>query len=36
MLHFGLATARRGWVEPQHVINTWEPKRLLRWLKQRD
>ncbi len=36
MLHFGLATARRGWVEPQHVINAWEPKRLLGWLKQRD
>jgi DNA polymerase (family X) len=35
LLHFGIATARRGWVEPQHVINTWETKRLLGWLKAR-
>jgi DNA polymerase (family 10) len=36
MLHFGVATARRGWVEAQHVINTWAPKRLLGWLKERN
>ncbi|MCC7130431.1 MAG: DNA polymerase/3'-5' exonuclease PolX [Anaerolineae bacterium] len=35
MLHFGLATARRGWVEPASVINTWAPERLLNWLKTR-
>jgi DNA polymerase (family 10) len=32
---FGVATARRGWVEPQHVINTWEPDRLVEWLRSR-
>ena len=35
LLQFGIATARRGWVEPQHVINTWEADRLLTWLKDR-
>jgi DNA polymerase (family X) len=34
LIEFGLATARRGWVEAQHVINTWEPERLLEWLKR--
>lgn len=36
MLHFGIATARRGWVEPDNVINTWKPEKLLRWLKSRN
>jgi DNA polymerase (family X) len=35
LLMFGVATARRGWVEPQHVINTWRTDRLLEWLKGR-
>ena len=35
LLHFGVATARRGWVEPQHVLNTWEPEALVAWLKAR-
>ena len=35
LLQFGIATARRGWVEPQHVINTWETDHLLAWLKAR-
>lgn len=36
LLQFGIATARRGWVEPQHVINTWDTQRLLNWLKSRE
>jgi DNA polymerase (family 10) len=32
---FGIATARRAWVEPQHVINTWQPDALLAWLGSR-
>lgn len=36
MLHFGVATARRGWVEAKHVINTWEKERLLDWLHSRN
>ena len=35
LLFFGVATARRGWVEPGSVINTWEPSRLLEWLHSR-
>ncbi len=35
LMHFGIATARRGWVEAKHVINTWEPDRLLDWLRNR-
>lgn len=32
---FGVATARRGWVEAKDVINAWEPERLLEWLRTR-
>ena len=35
LLHFGVATARRAWVEPQHVLNAWPTDRLLSWLKAR-
>lgn len=34
-MHFGVSTARRGWVEGEDVINTWSPTRLLKWLKSR-
>ncbi len=32
---FGAAIARRGWVPLDQVINTWEPERLLAWLRNR-
>ena len=32
---FGAAIARRGWVPPDQVINTWDPDRLLTWLRKR-
>ncbi|HEX6303795.1 MAG TPA: DNA polymerase/3'-5' exonuclease PolX [Anaerolineales bacterium] len=35
LMHFGVATARRGWVEAENVINTWKSARLLAWLKDR-
>jgi len=35
LVDFGIATARRGWVEPENVINTWEEERLIKWLKGR-
>jgi len=35
LIRFGVATARRGWVGPQHVINTWDSGRLIDWLKDR-
>ncbi len=34
-LHFGVATARRGWAEAAQVINTWPTADLLAWLHQR-
>ncbi len=33
LLHFGVSTARRGWVTADDVINCWETDRLLGWLK---
>jgi DNA polymerase (family 10) len=33
--HFGVATARRGWIEPKNVINCWDDKRLLKWLGEK-
>lgn len=35
LMHFGVSTARRGWAEPGHVINAWDPEELLSWLKSR-
>jgi DNA polymerase (family 10) len=35
LVNFGIATARRGWVEPRHVINTWKTERLEQWLSRR-
>ncbi|UCF71580.1 MAG: DNA polymerase/3'-5' exonuclease PolX [candidate division WOR-3 bacterium] len=32
-MKFGVATARRGWLEPQDVVNTYPLKRLLTWRK---
>ena len=36
LLRFGVATARRGWVGPENVINAWEPERLLHWLSNKN
>lgn len=35
VLPYGIATARRAWLEPKDVINTWTPKKLTDWLKKR-
>jgi DNA polymerase (family 10) len=35
LVHFGIATARRGWVRPECVINTWGEEKLLGWLRAR-
>lgn len=35
LMHFGVSTARRAWVEADKVINTWSVKLLLNWLKSR-
>jgi DNA polymerase (family 10) len=35
VLFYGVATARRAWLEPKDVINCWPTERLLKWLKHR-
>jgi DNA polymerase (family 10) len=35
LLHFGVATARRGWIVPQQVINCWPAEQLTGWLRSR-
>lgn len=35
LLRYGIATARRGWVGPDMVINTWSADRLRTWLQGR-
>ncbi len=35
LMHFGVSTARRAWVEADEVINTWSTANLLKWLKSR-
>ena len=34
-MNYGVATARRGWVEAGNVINCWEVETLLAWLQGR-
>lgn len=34
-IHFGVFQARRGWVEPRSVVNTWSWAKLSRWLRRR-
>ncbi len=33
-LPYGILTARRGWVEPEQVINTWDYAQFTAWLSQ--
>ena len=35
LLHFGLSTARRAWVTPENLVNTWAPEKILAWLQAR-
>ncbi len=32
---YGIITARRGWVEPDTVINTWPVERFVEWIQSR-
>lgn len=36
LIHFGVSTARRGWIQAENVINTWSTDRLLNWLSTRE
>ncbi len=35
MIRWGISQARRAWLEPEDVINTWSLDRLLEWLHHR-
>lgn len=35
LISYGISTARRGWVTPKDVINTWSPDKLISWLASR-
>ena len=35
LLHYGVRTARRGWVEAESVLNTWPVERFTDWLQNR-
>ncbi len=35
LVFYGIATARRAWVEPGMVVNTWPLEKLVKWLKER-
>jgi DNA polymerase (family 10) len=35
LMHYGISTARRGWVEAKSVINTWPLERFLNWVQNR-
>ena len=35
LLHFGVLTARRGWVESESVLNTWPVERFTAWIQSR-
>lgn len=35
LLHYGITTARRGWVEAPSVINTWPVERFMDWIHGR-
>jgi DNA polymerase (family 10) len=33
LLRYGILTARRGWVKPQDVINTWPTDKFIQWMQ---
>jgi DNA polymerase (family 10) len=35
LLSYGVRTARRGWIEPGQVINTWTVDQFLEWVRAR-
>jgi DNA polymerase (family 10) len=35
LVRYGIGIARRAWVEPQRVVNTWELEEVLAWLLER-
>ena len=36
VMHFGVSNAVRGWVTKEDVLNAWDVKKMLKWLKSRE
>ncbi|MFQ5599740.1 MAG: DNA polymerase/3'-5' exonuclease PolX [Candidatus Krumholzibacteriia bacterium] len=34
-VRYGVGLARRGWLEPRHVLNTWKLEKVVRYLQER-
>ena len=34
-MEYGVSVARRAWIGPESVINTWPTESLLAWLKRK-
>jgi histidinol phosphatase-like PHP family hydrolase len=34
-MRFGVSVARRGWLMPKDVLNTWPEKQLVSWLEKK-
>ena len=35
LVRYGVGVARRAWIEPRQVVNTWPLDDLLAWLRDR-
>ena len=35
LMEYGVSVARRAWIGPESIINTWDNERLLKWLKKK-
>jgi DNA polymerase (family X) len=35
LMHYGIRTARRGWVQAESVLNTWSLERFIEWTRNR-
>jgi DNA polymerase (family 10) len=35
LMHYGIASARRGWIQPDSVVNAWPAERFLAWARAR-
>ncbi|MBN1310955.1 MAG: hypothetical protein JXB30_05995, partial [Anaerolineae bacterium] len=35
LMHYGVGTARRGWISANQVVNTWPLEKVRQWIKER-
>jgi len=34
-MHFGVSLARRAWIPPKRIVNTWDVPKLLEWVRKK-